>query len=169
MQPPSLLCPTRSRDRLIESEITQIAANSIDISVLGVQGASQVVAWSTAMIGGIHIDKSLTRDDIFDRKELADECKYRSQRIIRAKGSIPLGIGSIVCSICSSILFDKRRVRPVSHFQADFGCCFSLPVVLGRKGVIRTLQVPLDSNEMADLNKSADELRAAIEKVKENQ
>jgi L-lactate dehydrogenase len=38
------------------------------------------------------------------------------------------GIGSIVRSMCTSILKDKRDVRPISNFQPEFGwrlaiCC----------------------------------------------
>lgn len=131
-------------------------------------GDSQVVAWSTATIGGIPIDVALP-PGTFDRAELVSECKHRSESIIRAKGSTPFGIGSTVASICSSILFDKRNVRPISHFQPEFGCCFSLPVVLGRKGVIRTIQMPLDSEEQAGIAESAKKLRGTIERIKEDQ
>jgi len=136
--------------------------------VLGVHGDSQVVAWSGATIGGVPIDKALP-PNTFNQAELANECKYRSQSIIHAKGSTPFGIGSIVSSICSSILLDKRNVRPISHFQPEFGCCFSMPVVLGRKGIIRTIQMPLNSDEEADIAKSVKRLRSTIEQINEDQ
>lgn len=131
-------------------------------------GDSQVVAWSTATIGGVPIDKLLP-PNTFNHAELANECKHRSRSIIRAKGATPFGIGSIVSSISSSILFDKRNVRPISHFQPEFGCCFSLPVVLGRKGIIRTIQMPLNSDEKADITESARTLRGTIERINEDQ
>jgi len=139
-----------------------VAANSIDIYVVGVHGNPQVVAWSTATVGGVPMNNSIS-PDVLDRAELADECKHRSQSIIRAKGSTPFGLGSIVSSLCSSILLDKRNVRPVSHFQPDFGCCFSLPAVLGRKGVMSTIQMPLDRDEEANIAESAKELRKTID------
>jgi len=133
-----------------------------------VHGDSQVVAWSTATIGGVPIDKSLP-PNTFNHAELAYECKHISQSIIQAKGAMPFGIGSIVSSICSSILFDKRNVRPISHFQPEFGCCFSLPVVLGRKGIIRMIQMPLNSDEKADLIESAKTLGREIKWINEDQ
>ncbi|KAH7131030.1 lactate dehydrogenase/glycoside hydrolase [Dactylonectria macrodidyma] len=141
-----------------------VAAKSIDIHVLGVHGDPQVVAWSAATIGGIPIDKSLLPNTL-NRAELSDECKNRSRSIVRAKGATPFGIGSIVSSMCSSILLDKRNVRPVSHFQPKFGCCFSLPSVLGRKGVVSTISVSLDSDEEADMAKSVKELKESIDWV----
>ncbi|KAH6645636.1 lactate dehydrogenase/glycoside hydrolase [Truncatella angustata] len=157
------------RLRGLMADRTGVAANSIDVYVLGVHGDSQVVAWSTATIGGVPIDKSHLPKDLINRVQLADECKYRSQSIIRAKGATPFGIGSIVSSICSSILLDKRNVRPISHFQPEFGCCFSLPVVLGRKGIISTIQMPLDSDEEAEIAESARTVRSLMDRVRENE
>lgn len=136
--------------------------------MLGVHGDSQVVAWSTATIAGVPIDKALSPSTL-NQAELEDDCKHRSQSIIQVKGAMPFGIGSTVSSICSSILLDKRYVRPISHFQEKFGCCFSLPVVLGRKGIIRKIQTPLSSEEDADIAKSATTLKGMIERVNEDQ
>ncbi|EWZ34041.1 uncharacterized protein FOBCDRAFT_172490 [Fusarium oxysporum Fo47] len=144
-----------------------IAANSIDIHVLGVHGNSQVVAWSAATVAGVPINTSIP-PNILDRVELADESKHWSQSIIRAKGSTPFGLGSIVSSLCASIFLDKRNVRPVSHFQPDFGCYFSLPAVIGKKGVMSTIQMTLDSDEEAHIAKSAKELSETIDWINRN-
>ncbi|KAM0083432.1 hypothetical protein ACKRZS_004357 [Fusarium odoratissimum] len=144
-----------------------IEANSIDIHVLGVHGNPQVVAWSAATVAGVPINTSIP-PNIFDRVELADECKDWSQSIIRAKGSTPFGLGSIVSSLCASIFLDKRNVRPVSHFQPDFGCYFSLPAVIGKKGVMSTIQMTLDSDEEAHIAKSAKELSETIDWIHRN-
>lgn len=124
-----------------------------------------MVAWSTATIGGASIAKSLPVNAI-NHSELADECKHMSQSIIRGKGATPFGIGSTVSSICSSVLFDRRDVRPISHFQPEFRCCFSLPVILGRKGIITTIQIPLNNSEQARITESAETLTATIDRIK---
>lgn len=146
----------------------QVAASSIQLSVVGVHGDPQIVAWSAATINGIPVDKFLPADT-FQHAELANECKDRSKSIIHAKGSTPFGIGSIVSSICSSILFDKGDVRPISHFQPEFGCCFSLPAILGRRGIMRTIEMPLSSDEQADMVKSTRRLRDTVERIQKDQ
>ncbi|KAF1810143.1 lactate dehydrogenase [Eremomyces bilateralis CBS 781.70] len=140
-------------------------ANSIGIYVLGVQGETQFIAWSAATFGGVPIDKALPIDTI-DRIELADQCKHVARTIIQAKGTISFGIGAIVASICSSILNDKRDVRPLTTFQPDLGCCVSLPVVLGRKGAIRTIPVELNEEEKKTLEETAKALKVEIEQVR---
>ena len=129
-------------------------------------GDAQVTAWSTATIGGVPIDKSFPPNH-FSHAEFENECKRRSQTIIQAKGATPFGIGAVVARICSSILVDKRNVRPISHFQEEFGCSLSMPVVLGRKGIIKTIQMPLNSDEMAGIAHSADRLKGIIKQIDE--
>ena len=142
-------------------EKSKVAASSIDAYVLGEHGDSQFVAWSIATVGGVPIDKALP-PGILDRAILAESTSQKAQKIIRAKGATAYGIGSIVASICSSILFDKHNVRPISHFQQDLECCLSLPVVLGRKGVVRAIPLPLSDEENAALEASAKSLKEVI-------
>ena len=144
----------------------QIASNQINAYVLGEHGDSQFVAWSCASIAGVPIDKAMPPEAL-DRAHLAEECKHEAQHIIKAKGSIAFGIGSIVAGICSSILFDKRDVRPVSHFQPDLGCCLSLPVVLGRKGIVHTIQLPLTTGEKTKLVESGKMIKETVQSLTE--
>ncbi|KAL2133620.1 hypothetical protein VTI74DRAFT_2022 [Chaetomium olivicolor] len=147
------------------AEKTGVAASSIQLSVLGVHGDAQVAAWSSATINGVPIDQFLPPEQC-DHASLADECKQISESIFLAKGATPFGIGSVVASICTSILLDKGDVQPISHFQTEHGCCFSLPVVLGRKGIMRTVQLPLSSDEKAHITRSAERLKETMERIK---
>ncbi len=144
-----------------------MAASSIQLSVLGVHGDSQVVAWSAATINGIPLHTVLPPDG-FRHDELEEECKKRAESILYAKGATPFGIGSVVASICATILFDRGDVRPISHFQPDFGCCFSLPVILGRKGIMKTIKVPLETEENAAIARSAKRLKDTMERIKDH-
>ncbi|KAK4238365.1 lactate/ malate dehydrogenase [Achaetomium macrosporum] len=150
---------------LVAGVAAGIAAESVNLSVVGVHGEPQVVAWSAATINGVPIDKFLQ----LDHAALEGECKHRTESLSQAKGVTPLGISAAVSSICSSILSDKGDVRTVSHYQPDLGCCFSMPAVLGRKGLLQIIQVPLDRNEEARLARSAKRLRDLIDRVEQNQ
>lgn len=68
-------------------------------------------------------------------------------------------------SICKSILFDQRNVRAVSVYDEGSKVCLSKPVVLGRKGVERVLELPLSGEEREALGKSAGSLREVIEEA----
>lgn len=115
------------------------------------------------------MDQCLPPDTIIDRKAVAAETKDKAAKIIEAKGATAYGIAALTASICKSILFDQRNVRPISHWNEELGCCLSLPVVLGRRGIVRTLKIPLNDNETQLLNKSAEALKGFIDDAEKSQ
>ncbi|KAK0641840.1 lactate dehydrogenase [Cercophora newfieldiana] len=143
-----------------------IASNSIDVYVIGVHGESEVAAWSTATVGGIPIDQTISPEAMTERAELEEQCRQQGRAIVQAKGSTPFGMGSVVASICASIALDKRNVKAVSHWQPEYECCFSLPVVLGRKGIVRNVEVPLNEEEKAKIEESVGTLKKQLELVR---
>ncbi|KAL2157891.1 hypothetical protein VTH06DRAFT_4944 [Thermothelomyces fergusii] len=149
-----------------------VSADAIHLSVVGLHGDSQVAAWSTATVNGMPLDKFLAPAASgveLMHADLEDECKFRSEHIVRAKGATPFGMGAVVAGLCATVLRDKGDVRPVSCYQPDYGCCFSLPVVLGRGGIMRTIAMPLDEREKAVVARSAERLRETLERLHKNQ
>lgn len=72
-------------------------------------------------------------------------------------------------SICKSILFDQRNVRPVSVYDEDLKVYLSRPVILGRKGIEEVLELPLDDGEQKSLEASAESLRSVIEEAEKKE
>lgn len=138
-----------------------ISQNSIEAFVLGEHGDSQFVAWSLATVSGIPLLKAVP-EGTFDRDAVAEACRNSAATIIDGKGATSFGIGAIVSSICSAILFDKRLVRPISHWVPELDCCISLPVILGRRGASRSIPLALCPEENEALEKSAATIRAVI-------
>lgn len=75
-----------------------------------------------------------------------------------------IGIGGCAAAICHSILFNTLDVRPLSHYVEEMGACISLPVVVGRSGVLRTLKPKFSPNELERFEASAAGLREVIKK-----
>jgi L-lactate dehydrogenase len=150
-----------ARLRGILAEKAQVAASSIDAYVLGEHGESQFVAWSLATIGGIPLADALG-DIKIDQAAIAEDTKNKATNIIENKGVTNYGIGAVAASICKSILSDDRIVRPVSHWQEDLGACLSMPAVLGRQGIVRTIKTPLSQEEKSKLEDSAKALQDMV-------
>jgi L-lactate dehydrogenase len=129
----------------------------------------QQVAWSCVTVGAVPLGQCLPPDITIDRKAVAAETKDKAAKIIEAKGATAYGIAALTASICKSILFDQRNVRPIFHWSEEHGCCLSLPVVLGRKGIVRTLNIPLNDDERQMLNKSANALKGFIQEAGRSQ
>jgi L-lactate dehydrogenase len=147
------------------AEQIKVADTAIHAYVLGEHGDSQIVAWSSATVGGCPIETLLLPSSP-SLAELAATARTKAYSIIAAKGATAYGIASVVSSICESIIFDQRSVRPVSHWVERYGSCVSLPAVLGHGGVQRTIEVPLTGEEEAVLRKSAEEVRRNVESIK---
>jgi len=142
----------------------EVAASSINAYVLGEHGESQFVAWSMASIGGVPLEKAMPESGKgIDKERIEEETRNKASSIIQNKGATNYGIGGVAASICSSVLFDEKIVRPVSCWQDDLGVCLSVPVVLGRKGVVRVVEVELSKEERGKLEKSAKALKEVIE------
>ncbi|EHY56155.1 L-lactate dehydrogenase A [Exophiala dermatitidis] len=157
-----------ARLRGILSEKIGVDASSIDAYVLGEHGETQMVAWSCVTIGAVPLDQCLPPNVTLDRKAIARETKDKAAKIIEAKGATAYGIAALSASICKSILFDQRNVRPISHWVDELGCCLSLPVVLGRRGIVRSLNMPLAQEERDLLVQSADALKQIISESGQN-
>lgn len=85
------------------------------------------------------------------------------------KGATAYGIGGVTASICKSILFDQCSIRPLSHYQDDSKVCLSMPVVIGRKGIVRQIPLKLNESEQKELQQSAKSLRDIIDDVEKEQ
>ncbi|XHG03013.1 hypothetical protein AWENTII_006335 [Aspergillus wentii] len=96
-----------------------VSPKSIDLYVVGTHGSSQVAAWSTATIGGIPINISLSGNAI-DRAKLENECKSRSETIIKAKGATPL---------------ESARSCRVSAFPSCRTSAMSVPLVTSNRNL----------------------------------
>ena len=56
---------------------------------------------------------------------------------------------------------------PIGSFQRGLGVTLSLPTVVGRVGAISVLQPDLSAEERCGLEKSAESLRKALERIGE--
>ncbi|KAG9252374.1 uncharacterized protein F5Z01DRAFT_224736 [Emericellopsis atlantica] len=153
-----------ARLRGMVADKAHVSANSIDMYVLGVQGPQQVTAWSSATVGGVPLDKALPAGTI-DKDKIATESAERSHKILLAKGSMPFGVGSVIASVCTSVLNDERKVRPISYYEADFGCCFSRLAAIGRQGVAASLPTALSESEMGQMVESAEGLADTLSRI----
>lgn len=156
-----------ARLRCILARQSDVAASSIDGYVLGEHGETQFVAWSHASIGGLPLDEVVSESQV-DKSAIAYETKTTASSIIEAKGVTAFGIGGVAASLCKSILFDERNIRPVSFWQDSLGVCLSMPAVIGREGVVRSIPIRLNDREKKNLESSAGSLKDVIEEAKKN-
>ena len=150
-----------------------VEPRSIHAHVVGEHGDSEIAAWSSARVAGVPVREFCEGAGLEcpDFDELLARVRRAAPDIIERKGYTSYAIASCVARICEAVLRDERSVLPVStrltgQYGID-GVYLSLPCVVGRDGVERVIEIPLDESERDGLRASADVLRTTIEKMRE--
>jgi L-lactate dehydrogenase len=137
---------------------------SVDAVVLGEHGTSSVFLWSAARVGATPVQDAL-EGGASSRDAIEKEVREANIQIIEGIGASQFGIGMVCARLAEIMARDERAVVPLGCYQADFGVTLSLPAVLGRRGVLRTLRPPMSPDEAAALHRSADHIRNALRKA----
>lgn len=146
------------RLRNLIAQKLSVCPASIHAYILGEHGPSQFPAWSISSIGGIPIKNF---PDI--SMNILDECaKYAEKRvyeIIECKGATYYGVTSAVVAMCENIIYDRKQLLPLSCYVSEFDTCLTIPVILGKRGIEKTLKETLTAQEQEKLTKSAEEIK----------
>lgn len=141
--------------------------------VIGEHGDSEVLTWSLATVGAMSLeDFCKQRSIIYDedlRRRVDDGVRNAAYSIIEGKGATYYGIGSAIAKIVDVILHDQRSILTVSTMTSLAGgvtdVSISLPNIVGGNGILETLPLPLNAEESAELKRSAEILKAEIDKI----
>jgi L-lactate dehydrogenase len=99
------------------------------------------------------------------RTKIEDEVRYANITIIEGHDASQYGIGIVSARIAEMILRDQRSAVPIGSHQRQFGVTLSLPSIVGRTGVLEVLSPELAEEERSGLEKSAANLRKALQRV----
>jgi L-lactate dehydrogenase len=150
-----------------------VSASSVSAQVLGEHGTSEVFVWSSAHIAGVPIRALLSQQpsDDFDkfRRDVENEVRYANISIIEGIGASQHGIGMVSARIAEIILRDERVAIPIGCYSPEYGVTLSLPSIVGREGVVRTLDPELSMDERRGLLRSVDALKAALGQIRRSE
>jgi L-lactate dehydrogenase len=147
-----------------------VSPKSVHAYVLGEHGDSEVLCWSVADAGGVPVDQLARQIG----RPLEDETRARidqgvrraAYRIIAGKAATWHGIAGGLTRIMQSIGGNEDSVLTVSMLTEEVEgvgpIALSLPRVVGRSGIARTLVPSLDAGERAALRRSAATIEEAL-------
>ncbi|MBO8128057.1 MAG: L-lactate dehydrogenase [Peptococcaceae bacterium] len=150
-----------ARFRHLLSLHARVDTRNVHAYVVGEHGDSEVFLWSRADIAGIHIDEFCERRGVPvpDRKFIASRVRNAAAEIINRKGATYYGVSLAVRRICEAVLRDQHSVLTVTGLidgqYGIKGTCLSLPCIIGKRGRLRVLELPLADNEESTLRHSA--------------
>jgi len=160
-----------ARFRALLGEHLDVAPTSVHAYVLGEHGDSEVLAWSSARVGGVPLaafadDPRCAVTDAV-RARIDEGVRRAAYRIIAGKGATWHGIGAGLARLVEIVRADERTVMTVSTLTPEVegvaDVALSLPRVVGARGAERTLAPELDDAERAALRRSATILKEAAD------
>lgn len=149
-----------ARFRTLLSEEMHIHNNDLRTYILGEHGPNQFPILSSAEAGGERIQ------DTPRHRELFNQVIDAGFEVFRLKGYTDRAIATAACMVIEAIVYDECRTMPLAvRFHEWMGVadnCFSIPVVVGRKGIIRHLHPEMNEEEVKSLQKAALAIKNAI-------
>ena len=149
-----------ARFRTLLSQEEHIHPDDLRTYILGEHGPNQFPLLSSAKAGG-----ELIRDTPRHR-ELFTQVIEAGFEVYRLKGYTNYAIATATCMVIEAVVFDEHRTMPLStRFDEWLGIednCFSIPVVVGRDGIIRHLHPEMNGDEQQNLRIAATAVKSTI-------
>jgi L-lactate dehydrogenase len=127
--------------------------NAVEGLVIGEQGGSALVVWSSVRLAGLSLEQFLQQHGQqlphFEQGKIADQLQHAVKNALSTKGSFLYGVGSAVARIVKAILENRNEVLTVSAYSQSDKVALSLPRVIGRLGVVDTITPRLSPDEEA--------------------
>jgi malate dehydrogenase len=158
-----------ARYRYFVAAAVQVSVENVSAVVLGGHGDDMVPIRSACRISGMPVEKFLTADKL-------DQIENRTRQ---AGGEVVklLGSGSAFVSpawgaleMVEAIVYDKKKIVPCCVLlEGEYsvkGLFLGVPVVLGKDGVERIIEIDLNTAEKESFKKSVESVRKTVDEVK---
>jgi malate dehydrogenase len=131
--------------------------------VIGEHGDSMVPLVEYACVSGIPITTLLTKEQI---EKIVHQTINSGADVIKLKGSTIYAPAAVIAMMADSVLKGRNRVMSVSTCpNGEYGCSnysIGVPVVLGKNGVERIIELQLASESKQRFEKSIETIKTAI-------
>lgn len=145
-----------------------VEPGSVSAMVVGAHGDTMIPLVHLATVGGERLDSLLDADEL---AELIERTRKGGAEIISylKQGSAFYAPAAAVAEMVEVILEDQKRTLAASaYLTGEYGVedvCLGVPVVLGRHGIDRILEVELSRQERELFRRSGLAVKDAVERV----
>jgi L-lactate dehydrogenase len=162
-----------ARFRALVARHVGVDAPHIHAYVVGEHGDSEVLLWSSAMVGGVPLQSYCQARGVALNAEVMatidEQVRRAAYHIISGKGATYYGIGSALARICEVILGNERAILTVCTPHAEVAgvadVTVALPHLLGGEGIIDQVPLQASDEERALLGKSALVIRNYLDQL----
>ncbi len=145
-----------------------VAQADVDAMVLGGHGDDMVPLPRFATVNGVSIELLLSPERI---GKIVERTRGGGAEIVRylKKGSAYYAPSAAIAQMVESIVRDQKRLLPCSVWcSGQYGITgqfVGLPAILGRAGVEKIVELPLDATEMKELQASSAHVAAKVARM----
>jgi len=151
------------------AESLKLPPTQVRALILGEHGDSMLPVWSSATVDGLPLLKFPGATPAWQSKTF-ERTQKSGAEVISRKGGAGWAVGVAINEVVESIALDRHRLLPVSSLvNGIYGIrdiCLSVPTIVGRRGVIETIELELWPKELNALQASARALAETLAKVK---
>ncbi len=147
-----------------------VSPRDVDAMVLGGHGDAMVPLLRYATVNGIQVERLIPRDRL---DKLVQRTRDGGAEIVNLlkTGSAYYAPSAASVEMIRSILRDEKRLLPCcAHLTGQYGIrdvYVGVPVVLGRAGVERVIELDLAAEEKGALQKSASDVQKDLDLLRE--
>lgn len=162
-----------ARFRQALAEKLDIDARSVHAYIMGEHGDSEFAVWSHANVAGVNLEEFLKDTQGVKEEELVElfeSVRDAAYSIIEKKGATFYGIAVALARITKAILDNENAVLPLSTFQEGQyegveGLYIGQPAIVGDKGIVRPVNIPLNDAELQKIQASAKQLKTILDEA----
>lgn len=146
----------------------KVSREDIRALVIGEHGDSMVPLVNYTSVSGIPITDLLTKEQI---EKIVNLTRTSGSDVIKLKGSTTYAPAAVIAIMSDAILRGRNRVMGVStYLQGEYGfsdVSIGVPVILGRNGIERILELKLRPETKKRFEKSVLIIKDSIKKLNE--
>ena len=140
--------------------------SSIRALVIGEHGENMLPLTRFSSVSGIPLTSLLSKDKL---DAIIQDTRQVAAKVIEQKGATIHAPANAISTIIESVVRDQKKVIPVATaLDGEYGfsnIIMGVPAVIGKNGVEKIIELELNDEEKADLQKSADSVKNAISSV----
>ncbi|MCX7758627.1 MAG: malate dehydrogenase [bacterium] len=151
-----------ARFKYFISEKLNVSMDNINAFVLGSHGDTMVPIVSFTTVAGVPLRNLIEEEEL---KQLIERTRNGGAEIVSLlkTGSAYYAPAASTFIMIKSIIYDKKQILPVSVYcQGEYGyedLVLGLPVVLGKNGIEKVVELNLEQSEKQELDKSAEKIK----------
>lgn len=154
-----------ARYRAFLAEALSVSVTSVNAFVLGGHGDDMVPVRSYTSVGGIPVEKLLSKDKLDAIEKRVRGAGAEVVALLKT-GSAFYSPAASAIEMAEAYLFDRAKVLPAAvKLNGEYGLkdiYLGVPVIMDGSGVKKVLEIELNAEEKKALNESAERVKALI-------